>query len=374
MNCRHTENPPAYGDCAEQGWQGSAAADIRDLGRTGLGELAQRLGERPFRASQIARWLYQHDVEDIDGMSDVSAVLRRRLAQEWCVRRAAIEVSSTSTDGSCKVLVQFASGDAVETVHLPAARRTTVCLSSQTGCPMACVFCVTGRRGRGRTLGTGEILEQLLAIQRPQPAGAGLSRPTHVVFMGMGEPLLEPRPVIEAIRVLVWEHGFGYASRRITVSTCGIPDGIRALAESGLKPRLALSLNAPWESLRLSLMPKAPPLAEVVPALKQYAAATKATITLEYVLLEGINDTPSCARALSSLATNLACKINLIVFNDAGDGEFRASSPHRTRQFMEWLQPGPRAVTLRQSMGRDIAAACGQLAGGACTPSGPAVP
>lgn len=338
--------------------------DIRDLGRTGLLALAERMGERPFRAAQIARWVYQRDVAGIEQMTDISASLRCLLAREWGIRRAAITGVSSSADGACKVLVMFAPGDAVETVHLPASRRTTVCLSSMTGCPMACAFCATGRAGAGRSLGTGEILEQLLVIMRPNPEGAGLLRPSHLVFMGMGEPLLDPRPVIESISVLVWEHGFGYASRRITVSTCGIPDGIRALADSGVRPRLALSLNAPWESLRRSLMPKAPSLAEVVPAVKYYAALTGTTATLEYVLLDGVNDTPSCARAVAALAANMGCKINVILFNESGDGPFHAPSARRVREFVETLMPGSRAVTLRRSLGGDISAACGQLAGG----------
>jgi 23S rRNA (adenine2503-C2)-methyltransferase len=229
---------------------------------------------------------------------------------------------------------------------------------------MACAFCATGRLGPGRTLTIGELIEQFMAVVRPAPAGAGRTRPTHIVFMGMGEPLLEPRPVIETIRVLTWEHGFGYAARRITVSTCGIPAGIRALAEAGLRVRLAFSLNAPWEGLRTSLMPNAPPLADVIPALRHYAEATRTIVTLEYVLLGGVNDTAACARALSALASRLPSKINLIVYNETEGTMFRAPSGDRIRTFLSILLPASPTVTMRQSLGGDIAAACGQLAGG----------
>ena len=345
--------------------------DLKDYGREGLAELACSLGEPPFRASQIGRWLYREDVATADEMTNLPASIRTRLKDEFLIGRSVIEAKATSADGSLKLRIRLAHGGVVETVHLPTARRMTVCLSSQTGCPMECAFCATGRQGPGRTLTPGEMIEQLQVMMRPTPAGAGRSRPTHVVFMGMGEPLLDPRPLVTVIRVLAWEHGFGYAMRRITVSTCGIPDGIRALADSGLKVRLALSLHAPWEGLRASLMPKAPSLVDVLPALRYYQETTRATLTLEYVLLAGVNDTPSCARALGELAARLGSKINLISFNESGEGAFHPPSPQRVASFLTVLQPIAPTVTIRQSMGRDIAAACGQLAG--TTPAGDTV-
>lgn len=337
--------------------------NLKDLGRTGLEGLIAGWGQPTFRAGQIARWLYRDDVSCVDEMANLPAALKGRLREEWRVDRAVIEAVAASADGSVKFLVRFPTGDAVETVYIPTSRRTTICISSQTGCPMACAFCATGRSGPGRTLTPGEMVEELMTVTRPQPAGAGLRRPTHVVFMGMGEPLLDPRPLVETLRVLTWEHGGGYAARRITVSTCGIPAGIRHLADSGMKVRLALSLNAPWEGLRSALMPKAPPLGEVIPALRYYRDATGASVTLEYVLLGGVNDTPSCARGLAALARSLSCKVNLIAFNETDAGSFAAPAPARVSAFLATLLPLAPTVTVRHSAGADIAAACGQLAG-----------
>ncbi len=337
--------------------------DLKDLGPEGLRSLCASWGEKHFRASQIGMWLYREDVVRVDEMTNIPKALRERLGQAFSVGRASIEEVVTSRDGSAKFLLRFPSGRTVETVHMPLPRRTTVCLSSQTGCPMGCAFCATGASGPGHTLTAGEIVEQVLVLVRRTPEGAGLARPTHVVFMGMGEPLLEPDAVITASRILVWEHGFGYARRRITVSTCGIPSGIRALMESGLGVNLALSLNAPWEGLRASLMPKAPPLEAVLPAVRAYREATRATLTLEYVLLAGVNDSLSCAKGLGALATSLGAKVNLIVFNEFPRASFRAPPPHRVEAFREALLPLVPVVTVRESKGSDVGAGCGQLAG-----------
>lgn len=334
--------------------------NLKDLGLTGLRELMARWGYPSFRADQVGRWAYRMDVASFQDMANLPASLREKLASEFRLERAHVAEAVESQDGSTKYAVRFTTGDVVETVYMPTARRITVCLSSQTGCAMGCVFCATGARGPGRTLTVGEILEQLALLVRPLPLGAGRARPTHVVFMGMGEPLLDPRPVVEALRVLTWEHGFGYAARRITVSTCGVPEGMRALAQAGMRVGLALSLNAPWEGLRASLMPKAAPLSQVIPALRDYRAATRATVTLEYVLIKGVNDAPACARGLGELARSVGAKVNLIACNPT-QGPWASPSPEEVARFASLVQPLA-TVTVRHSMGGDIRAACGQLA------------
>ncbi len=306
-----------------------------------------------------------YDIGSPTEMDNIPKTLRDELSRNWTINRASLVAESRSSDGSTKILLRFDKETSVEVVHLPSEKRTTLCLSSQTGCLIGCLFCATARLNSARSLSIGEMTEQFFAAVRSKPQGAGLEKPTHLVFMGMGEPLLSPQTLIETIRILTWEHGPEFSQRRITVSTCGIVKGIRLLADSGLKPGLALSLNAPTEMLRKRLMPKAPPLSEVIPAMRYYAKKTGRRVTLEYVLLENVNDSTAQASALASLSRSLPCKINLIPFNPFPGSDFRRPAEGRIRAFVKTLLPAAPAVTLRQSMGTDIMAACGQLAGAA---------
>ena len=341
----------------------SCDRNLKNLGRSGLERLMSVLGEPSYRAVQIARWLYKRDIGSIDEMRNIPKALRDRLARDWEIERSSLKAVSSSSDASKKLVIEFGEQRSVEAVYLPSKKRTTLCLSAQTGCPMGCTFCATARLSSADALTIGEVLEELLIVPRASPQGAGLAKPTHVVFMGMGEPLLKPHTLIEVVRVLTWEHGFEYAQRRITVSTCGMVEGIRLLADSGQRPGLALSLNAPWEGLRRRIMPLAPPLDHILPALRYYAAKTRRRVTLEYVLIDGINDSVLHATALAALSRTLPCKINLIPFNPFPGSNLRASPPSRIERFVKTLLPRAPAVTLRQSMGTDIMAACGQLAG-----------
>lgn len=341
----------------------TAMNDLKNLGVSGLETLVRDLGEPSFRTAQVGRWLYRHDVDSIENMRNVPKTLRARLEENWEIARAKIGATRNSSDGSKKFLIQFVDGSAVEAVFLPSGRRTTLCLSVQSGCDMGCLFCATARRPKAKNLSVGQILEQFYIVIRPEQHGMGLPKPTHLVFMGMGEPLLNVANLIETIRVLTWEHGPGYAVRRITVSTCGIVNGIKRLADSGLRPRLALSLNAPWDDLRKKLMPNAPPLVEIWPALKYYVEKTRQRVTLEYVLISGINDSNAHASSLAELSRTLPCKLNLILFNEFPGCSYTRPSPHRVEAFIKILLPKAPTVTLRQSMGSDIMAACGQLVG-----------
>jgi 23S rRNA (adenine2503-C2)-methyltransferase len=341
----------------------SSTNNLKDLGVPGLESLVTTLGDPPFRVAQIGRWLYRNDVDSIEEMRNVPKTLRARLARQWVIERATVGGTQSSVDSSKKLLVQYADGSSVEAVSLPSDRRRTLCLSTQSGCDMGCRFCATARRTNATNLSIGQILEQFYLVVRPEPHGLGLPQPTHIVFMGMGEPLLNIANLIDVIRVLIWEHGPGYAARRITVSTCGIVNGIRRLADSGLRPRLALSLNAPWEDLRRDLMPHAPPLREIWPALRYYTTKTRQRVTLEYVLISGVNDSNAHASSLAKLSRTLPCKLNLILFNEFPECSYARPASHRVDAFMRTLLPAAPTVTLRQSMGTDIMAACGQLVG-----------
>ncbi len=338
-------------------------SNLKDLGPTGLARLMEDMGQPAYRGHQIGSWLYAHDVTAIADMRNLPRSLREELGKGWHIPRASLKRMSCSTDGSKKLLVDFDQGSSVETVYMPMEHRTTLCLSTQTGCPIGCTFCATAQLGSGRILSLGEIIEQLQITTRSEPHGAGLPKPTHLVFMGMGEPLLQPEITVEALRVLLWEHGFDYGKKRITVSTCGILKGIEMLRKSGLGVGLALSLNSPWEDQRRQLMPNAPPLTDIVPELRAYALSTGRRVTLEYVLLGGVNDSPAHAKALASLARTLPSKINLIPFNPFPGTPFTAPSEEQMVEFLHFLQPRVAAVTLRRSMARDVHGACGQLAG-----------
>jgi 23S rRNA (adenine2503-C2)-methyltransferase len=325
-------------------------------------ELLSALGDRPdakLRSKQLALHLYGRAVEDLDEMRDLPATLRTELAERSVTQPLQVAAHRTSTDGVEKLLVHRGDRQVYECVLLPYKDRVSCCLSSQVGCPMGCKFCATGLGGFDRNLDASEIIGQYLLLQRLSER-----RISHVVFMGMGEPLLNLKNVLKTLRLMHEEVGLSY--RHITISTVGIVPQIQQLAKEKLPIHLALSLHSPLDEVRDRLMPVNHkwPVAEVVRTMKDYQQATGRKITIEYLLIKNLTDTPDQAEELARLMKGTPSVVNLIPFNwvDTGEG-FARPENERVRQFRSILERRGINVTQRVERGHDIAAACGQLAG-----------
>lgn len=323
------------------------------------------LGEKPFRGRQIAAWIYRRGATSFDAMTDLPQSLRERLASTRALHFPRISTAQTSRDGSTKLLLHMDDGERIETVRLPFQNRLSVCVSSQAGCAMACQFCATGMGGFRRNLSVAEIIAQPLLAANAVPVESRLS-PSHIVFMGMGEPLLNLGSVLPAIHLMHDE--IGVPLRNITVSTVGILSGIEKLAQENLPVTLAVSLHAPFDELRHRLIPtsRKTSVKEIVAAAKSYVASTRRRVTFEYVVLGGVNDGVSHARELAKLCKGWPCHVNLIPWNDVPGANletqpFRAPSPEGLRAFRGNLENAGIAVTQRVQRGADVAAACGQL-------------
>jgi 23S rRNA (adenine2503-C2)-methyltransferase len=343
---------------------GPPIATRPSLSTLSLGELRELILSRglpEYRYRQLARWLYDKGAESFDEMTDFSLELRRELEREYALER--LEVASrrdSAVDGSSKYLFRLADGAAVESVFMPTEKRVTLCISSQMGCTLDCVFCQTGQMGFYRNLEPHEIVGQLIPLWK-RVRGTGTR--TNVVFMGMGEPLHNVRGVVAACRLIMDPLGLGLGPKRITVSTAGVVPGIRRLARSGLGVRLAVSLNASTQEARERLMPRAAKtdLRELVGAAREYARRFQSRVTMEYVLMQGVNDSPRDADRLAALLAGGPFKINLIPYNPGASPELRRPSREQVDRFAQRLFPQAPAVTVRWSLGPDIAAACGQL-------------
>jgi 23S rRNA (adenine2503-C2)-methyltransferase len=334
------------------------------LGRTleELEELAPSLGAPAYRGRQLAQWLYRRGARSFGEMSDLPLDLRARLAERFTVGRSGLVTAQVSRDGTTKLLLEEGDGRRIETVLLPYEERTSVCISSQVGCPVGCVFCATATMGFARNVTAGEMVDQVLAAQEAARK-AGRPRISHVVVMGMGEPLLNMEELLRAIRLLNRE--VGIAMRHITVSTAGYLPGMRRLAQEDLQITLALSLHAPNDELRARLIPLAKkyPLAETMAAVREYTERTGRRVTLEYLLLSGVNDSEAQALELAHLVRGMISHVNLIPWNPAESfSAFEAPSAGRVRRFRQALERRGLTVTQRAERGQDIMAACGQLA------------
>ncbi len=330
--------------------------------------MQNELGEPKFRAVQVWQWIWQKMARDFDAMTNVSKACRERLAQCAEIRWPEIVTVEQSSDDTTKFLLRLQDGAEVETVLIPSdsregVRRWTQCLSSQVGCAMACTFCSTGTMGFERNMTMGEILGQILVAREH----LGDTRPDwpvlrNLVFMGMGEPLLNLKNVMRALESLNNDKGLNFSPRRITVSTCGIEKGLRELGESGLA-YLAVSLHAPTQELRARIMPKAArwPLEDLLQALKSYPLKTRERITFEYLLLGGVNDGLEQARQLARVVSDVKGKLNLIVYNPSEGDPYKAPSPERVLAFEQYLWDRNITAIIRKSKGQDIKAACGQL-------------
>ena len=333
-----------------------------------------------WRADQIAGWVYKRGVEDPARMTDLDASLRGRLAEEWSFRALELESVAESVDGTTKGLLRAADGAAIEAVVIPEEERSTLCVSTQGGCPLACSFCATGAMGFTRNLSTAEIVDQVCRMRDALPEGRTL---TNVVFMGMGEPLLNLPAVLEAVRLLVDPRAFGFAPRRVTVSTAGVVPKLAELMDALPGPvNLAVSLHAATDALRDDLVPinRRFPLADLLGALRRLPQlGPRRPIFFEYTLLAGVNDAPEDARRLVRLLRGLPYKLNLIPMNPHADAPYGAPSAAAIDAFMRVLSEARVTTTLRRSRGEDIDAACGQLAarptlrssGGARSPKRP---
>ena len=354
--------------------------NLLDFTLPALTEWFASLGEKPFRAKQVFRWVHQRGEADFDAMTDLAKSLREKLKECAEVRPPDILSEHRSADGTVKWLFDVGIGNGIEAVFIPEDDRGTLCVSSQVGCALDCGFCSTGRQGFNRDLAVSEILGQLWVANRRLEAMARDGMPyrleassegatprpvTNVVMMGMGEPLNNFDNVVAAMSVMLDDHAYGLSRRRVTLSTSGVVHKLRRLKEA-LPVALAVSLHAPDDELRSRLMPinRSYPIAELLAACKDYLeAAPRDFITFEYVLLDGVNDSPAHARALAKLLAEVPSKVNLIPFNPFPDSGFARSKPEAVLRFRDILVEAGFVATIRKTRGDDIDAACGQLAG-----------
>jgi 23S rRNA (adenine2503-C2)-methyltransferase len=326
-----------------------------------LEALAGELGASPYRGRQIATWLYRKGARDLEAMTDLPKEFRERLRERACVELPAVERVLPSRDGSRKSILRLADGGRIHAVLMPDEDRQTLCLSTQVGCGFACAFCHTGTMGLERNLGPDEILGQLLRASAALPEGV---RVTHLVLMGMGEPLANYASTVKAIRILTdARYGLGYSPRRITVSTVGLASGIERLARENLGVNLAISLHATTDAVRERLMPvnRSWNLEVLLGAVRQFPLPTRRRIFFEYVLLDQVNTSLEDARRLARLLRGIRAKVNLIPFNDWEGTEFRRPPLATILAFQSVLLEAGITTTVRWSKGEDIGAACGQL-------------
>ena len=355
---------------------GEVLANLLDFDAAQLAAFVESLGEKPFRARQLLRWIHRRGASDFDAMSDLAKSLRAKLAQHARIVAPGVISDVTAADGTRKWLLDVGLGNAVETVFIPEADRGTLCISTQAGCAVNCVFCSTGRQGFNRNLTTSEIIGQLWMVEHSgkpvaaRPAieiegGSGTRTVSNVVLMGMGEPLQNYDAVLPALRLMLDDNAYGLSRRRVTLSTSGMVPMMDRLA-ADCPVALAVSLHASNDALRDTLVPLnlKYPLRELLAACRRYLrSAPRDFITFEYVMLAGVNDGDQHAAELVALVEDVPCKFNLIPFNPFPQSGFERSSSERIRSFAQHLADAGIVTTTRRTRGDDIDAACGQLAG-----------
>lgn len=323
-----------------------------------LEEHLKTRSEAAFRGRQIADWIYKKGAGDFGEMKNLSGALREKLAQEDSLDFPTVAKRTVAGDGTTKLLLEMSDGEKIETVRLPYPDRLSVCVSSQAGCAVACQFCATGLGGFRRNLTTAEIIAQILLVKRE---GLQMETPTHVVFMGMGEPLLNTTNVLRTIELMHEE--IGIPMRHITVSTVGMLAGIEKLAQKNWQLTLAISLHSPDDELRHRLIPTSAKTSvkDIVKSARDYVARTGRRVTFEYVVLGGVNDSAGLARELARLCKGWPVHVNLIPWNDVPGAQFAGVKPEALREFRGILERAGVSVTQRVQRGADVAAACGQL-------------
>jgi 23S rRNA (adenine2503-C2)-methyltransferase len=324
------------------------------------------MGEKPFRAKQVFRWIHHFGADNFDAMTDLAKSLREKLPQVATITPPTLMTSQESKDGTRKWLLDVGTGNGVEAVFIPEDERGTLCVSSQVGCALDCTFCATGKQGFNRNLTTAEIIGQLWWANKAlgrDPKGERIV--SNVVMMGMGEPLANFENVTDAMDIMLDDHAYGLSRRRVTLSTSGIVPNLRRLKDR-CPVALAVSLHAPNDALRDVLVPinQKYPLAELFAAIKDYLeAAPRDFVTFEYVMLSNVNDTVQHAHELVKLVADMPCKFNLIPWNPFPQANYQRSSNNAIHRFRDVLQSAGHIVTVRKTRGDDIDAACGQLAG-----------
>ncbi|RAV99386.1 23S rRNA (adenine(2503)-C(2))-methyltransferase RlmN [Pseudochryseolinea flava] len=341
----------------------SSKRDIRKLKLDELKEYFGQIGEKPFRAQQVYEWLWNKSAKTFDQMTNLSVGLREKLKEHFVINHIKVDKMQRSEDGTIKNAVMLHDGLIVESVLIPTEKRITACVSSQVGCSLACAFCATAKLKRQRNLSADEIYDQVVAIK--EQAEMFFGRPlTNIVFMGMGEPLLNYANVTTAIEKITSQKGLGLATKRITLSTVGITKMIMKMADDGVRFNLAVSLHSAVDKTRSAIMPinDSNSLDELADALRYWYQKTKRKVTYEYVVWKGINDTEEHAKALLKFAKVIPSKVNLIEYNPIDDGEFQQASEASLNMYMHLLESNGITTRIRKSRGKDIDAACGQLA------------
>lgn len=337
--------------------------DIRSLSLDQLKEALTAMGEKPFRAKQIYEWLWQKAAWDFDSMTNLSKELRQKLQESFVINPLVVDMEQRSKDGTVKVRFKTFDGHMVEGVLIPTDNRWTACVSSQVGCSLNCKFCATGYLKRQRNLNRDEVFDQVILLNQLAEKYYE-SHLSNIVFMGMGEPLLNYKNVLAGIDRLTAEDGLNMSPKRITVSTAGIAKMIRKLGEDKVKFNLALSLHATTDEQRNELMPinEQNNLDVLVDALNDFYRDTKGRITFEYILFDGINESIDDAKRLVELCRRVPAKINIIEYNPIAEATFSKSKLEQRDRFITYLENQGVTATVRRSRGKDIDAACGQLA------------
>ncbi|MCB6185270.1 23S rRNA (adenine(2503)-C(2))-methyltransferase RlmN [Leeia sp. TBRC 13508] len=340
--------------------------NLLDFDLAGLTEYLVSIGEKPFRAKQLMRWMHQYGESDFDAMTDIAKVTRQKLATSTHIAPPVLVAEQKSEDGTRKWALNVGEAGAIETVFIPEDDRGTLCVSSQVGCALECTFCSTGRQGFNRNLTVAEIIGQVWWANKSlgkDPKGERII--SNVVMMGMGEPLANYDNVVSAMRLMLDDFGYGLSRRRVTLSTSGLVPAMDRLKED-CPVALAVSLHAPNDKIRDVIVPinQKYPLKELMAACNRYLEkAPRDFVTFEYVMLDGINDSDQNARELIALVKETPCKFNLIPFNPFPNSGYNRSNPNQIKRFRQILVDAGYVVTVRKTRGDDIDAACGQLAG-----------
>lgn len=337
--------------------------DIRALTKEEIRDFFEEIGEKAFRGNQVYEWLWSKGIHAFSDMTNISLEIREKLAEKFVINHIAVDVSQRSKDGTIKNAVRLHDGNVVESVLIPTPTRTTACVSSQVGCSLDCQFCATASLKRMRNLNPDEIYDQVVISDQQSRLYHNMPL-SNIVFMGMGEPLMNYPNVMKAIDKITSEEGLNMSPKRITLSTSGVPKLIKKLADDGVRCHLAVSLHCAIQEIREQIMPFAKrfTLVDLREALEYWYELTQRRITYEYVVWDGINDTKEAIDALVQFCQYVPCKVNIIEYNPIGDPKFRQASPEAIDAYIDSLEANHIPVTVRRSRGKDIDAACGQLA------------
>lgn len=341
----------------------SIKKDIRALSKEDLRSFFTTQGDQAFRGTQVYEWLWQKGAHHFDDMTNLSKDTRQMLDANFSINHIKVDSMQRSSDGTIKNGIRLHDGMIVESVLIPTAKRSTACVSSQVGCSLDCKFCATSRLKRMRNLNPDEIYDQVVAIDKQSKLYH--DRPlSNIVFMGMGEPLMNYNNVIKSIDKITSPEGLGMSSKRITVSTSGVPKIIKKMADDQVKFNLAVSLHSAIDKVRTSIMPfnETFPLHDLAESLIYWYEKTQRHVTYEYVVWDGINDKKEDIKALINFCKHIPCKVNLIEYNPIDDGEFQQASSRAIDNYISNLEMHDIVVNVRRSRGKDIDAACGQLA------------